>query len=57
MGDYSNGDIIFYAWKLSPKISKIMLPNLRRVYTTNGARMQKYLHGTLFDFLGIDANE
>ena len=36
---------------------KQILPNFRKMYTTDGSHMQKYLHINLFGFWGIDYND
>ena len=48
--------IIFYGWDLSIKWSKNMFHKIRKLYTTDGAHMQNYSHGTLFGFWGIYTN-
>ena len=54
---YSNDNIIFYGWQFSTNNPKIIFQNIRKVYTTDGAHMNTFLHGPLFGFLGIDAND
>ena len=36
--------------------SKKMLKNIRNEYNTDGAHTQKYFHGNMFGFWGIDTN-
>jgi hypothetical protein len=54
---FNDDDKILYGWDFAPSWAKLIFPNLRPLFYSDGAHMKTALNGTLFSLWGIDAND